>query len=120
MISMSNEEQRKKDLEKWKKWADGWDPPKNNPSRPDSTFEEWREKGVTENFIEWAEKLINKRAEGMTEYFMQELEGILPSDQHESVRRKLLEKFKGYSLQQVAKKWVEEMTGKNLDSKAAS
>jgi hypothetical protein len=92
-------------LKRWEEWAKEFDP----PPKP------VKQNGEEETFDDWANRLAENRAQGLTDYFMRELEDIIPPEQHETVRKKLFKRFKEDSEKVVAKKWLEEMTAQEQE-----
>jgi hypothetical protein len=75
---------------------------------------EWSSQGIPERFIRWAIDMAREWAESIADFHLRTLKDIVPEDELKKIGRELVLKLYRQGLDEVAKKWLEVMTGKSL------
>ena len=75
---------------------------------------EWSSQGIPEQFIRWALEMAREWAESIANFHLRTLKDIVPENELKRIGRDLVIKLYRQGIDDVAKKWLEVMTGKSL------
>jgi hypothetical protein len=75
----------------------------------------WSVQGVPEHFVNWALEMAENWAERIADFHLRVLKDIIPEYELKNIERNLKIRLYKQGLEEVAKKWLSVVVGKELD-----